>query len=62
MRGEKSMNSEQIRGIQLLNLQLANVQWSIEDWKKWCKKEGAGLHIEDGEVKGYDIEARRFHR
>lgn len=56
------MKSEQIRGIQLLNLQLANVQWSIEDWKKWCKKEGAGLHIEDGEVKGYDIEARRFHR
>lgn len=62
MRGEESMKTNEIRGMQLLNLQLANIQWTVKQWKEWCKKNGAGLHIEDGEVKGYDIEAQRYHR
>lgn len=56
------MRTEEIRGIQALNLLLANRQWTIADWKEWCKREGAGLILEDGAVKGYDIEARRFHQ
>lgn len=56
------MRTEEIKGITALNLLLANCQWTVAEWKAWCKKEGAGLILEDGEVKGYDIEARRFHR
>jgi len=55
------MKREEIRGVQLLNLQLANVQWTISEWKEWCKKHNAGLHIEDGRVEGYDLEAVRYH-
>ena len=62
MRGEESMKTNEIRGMQLLNLQLANVQWTVEQWKEWCKKNNAGLHIEDGRVEGYDLEAVRYHR
>ena len=56
------MKTNEIRGMQLLNLELANVQWTVDQWKEWCKKNGVGLHLEDGEVQGYDIEAQRWHR
>jgi hypothetical protein len=56
------MKKEVIKGSQLLDLQLADTQWSIGRWEKWCRENNAGLHIEGGHVNGWDVEAVRYHK
>lgn len=56
------MKNEKIRGLQALDLSLANVQWTFSKWLKWCIRNNAGLIIEDGKVTGWDIETARYHK
>lgn len=56
------MREEKIKGVLKLDQELANVQWTVTKWIRWCVRNNAGLIIEDGKVTGWDIEARRYHK
>lgn len=55
------MRTEQLRGIQKADLELANIQWTVSQWQKWCLNNNAGLILEDGKVTGWETEPQRFH-
>lgn len=55
------MREEKIKGVQELDLHLANTVWTVSKWIKWTLRNGVGVIIEDGKVTGWDLREKRFH-
>lgn len=62
MRGEQIMRNEKLKGVQALDLELANIQWTTTQWEAWAAKNQVGIIIEDGKVTGWDVREKRFHK
>ena len=48
------MKEQKMRGSLKADFQLANAQWTVGHWQKWCIRNNVGLVIEDGKVTGYE--------
>lgn len=56
------MREEKIKGVQELDLHLANTIWTVTQWMNWAWKNNVGVILEDGKVTGWDLREKRFHR
>lgn len=56
------MRTEKLKGVQKLDLELANNQWSTARWQKWCIQNQVGVIIEDGKVSGWEVREQRYHK
>lgn len=56
------MKEERLKGVQKLDLDLANTIWTTNEWIKWCLHNNVGIIIEDGRVTGWDHKEKRCHR
>ena len=56
------MRNEKLKGVQALDLELANIQWTTTQWEAWAAKNQVGIIIEDGKVTGWDVREKRFHK
>ena len=56
------MREEKLKGVQALDLHLANTIWPVSRWIRWCLQNDVGVIIEDGKVTGWDLREKRFHR
>lgn len=36
------------------DFQLANAEWTVSQWIRWCLRNNVGIVIEDGKVTGYE--------
>lgn len=55
------MDKEKLRGEQKLELEQANMEWSVNTWDKWRLRNKVGLILEDGKVTGWDSAPIRYH-
>lgn len=51
---------EKIRGSLAMDLELANVTWTVAKWIKWTLNQNAGLIIEDGRVVGFETKPTTY--
>ena len=58
----KTMKEEKLKGVQSLDLELANMQWTTAAWQRWCIRNNVGIIIEDGRVTGWDHKEKRCHK
>ena len=56
------MKTEKIRGNQAMDLEIANITWTVGEWQKWALRNNVGLILEDGRVVGWDEEPKRWHK
>ncbi len=56
------MREEKLKGVQTLDLELANLQWTTTKWEAWAGKNQVGIIIEDGKVTGWDVKEQRYHK
>ena len=56
------MREEKLTGVMSLDLELANTQWTTNDWIRWCLRNNVGIIIEDGKVTGWDHREKRCHK
>lgn len=56
------MREEKLKGVQPLDIELANLQWTTAKWQKWCLQNNVGVIIEDGRITGWDVKEQRFHK
>ena len=56
------MRTEKLKGVQTLDLELANIQWTTTKWESWCANNQVGLIIEDGRVTGWEDRPKRYHK
>lgn len=56
------MRTEKLTGVMSLDLELANTQWTVAKWIKWCIRNNTGLILEDGRVTGWDHKEKRCHK
>ena len=56
------MKENKLKGVQKLDLEMANLQWSTNQWQMWTIKNNVGLILEDGRVTGWEEKPQRFHR
>jgi len=55
------MKTEKLRGEQKLDLEQANIQWTVNRWDKWRLRNHVGLILEDGKVTGWEDKPTRYH-
>ena len=56
------MKNNQLKGVQKLDLEMANVQWNVNKWQLWTIRNNVGLILEDGKVVGWEVKPERFHK
>ena len=56
------MKNNQLKGVQKLDLEIANVQWNVNKWQMWAIRNNVGLILEDGRVTGWEVKPERFHK
>lgn len=56
------MREEKLTGMMSLDLELANTQWTTNEWIRWCLRNNAGIIVEDGKVTGYVLKEKRYHK
>ena len=56
------MKEEKLKGAIGMDLELANVQWSTNEWIRWSIRNNVGLILEDGRVTGWEDKPKRWHK
>ena len=56
------MKEEKIKGVQGMDLELANTTWRTARWQKWCLNNDVGIILEDGKVTGWEVKEKRYHK
>lgn len=56
------MKENKLKGVNKLDLEMANLQWTANQWQLWAIKNNVGLILEDGRVTGWEEKPRRWHR
>ena len=56
------MKEEKLSGVLGLDLELANVQWTTNEWIRWCVRNNVGVILEDGRVTGWEDRPKRYHK
>ena len=56
------MKEEKLRGSIAMDLEIANVNWTVSKWIKWTLQNKVGLILEDGRVVGWDTKPERFKK
>ena len=56
------MKEEKLSGVLGLDLELANLQWTVSQWQKWCLRNNVGIILEGGKVTGWEDKPKRYHK
>ena len=52
--------NEKLRGYLAMDLELANVTWTVDKWIKWTLNNNCGLVLEDGRVVGWETKPTTY--
>lgn len=56
------MREEKLKGEQVMDLEMADLQWSINTWTIWYLRNHMSLIIEDGHITGLEPKPVRYHK